>query len=59
MLELESELSMEEVERNFEGFDFFAAMVESLNEVLAYERGELQLSAHELVDNPERIRTGR
>ena len=36
----QSSLSMEEIEENFKDFDLFAVFMDSLEEVLAYTRGE-------------------
>lgn len=36
----ESTLSMEEIEKNFEGVDFFSGLMAGLEEAIAYERGE-------------------
>ncbi len=36
----ESSLSMEEIEKNFEGVDFFSGLMAGLEEAIAYERGE-------------------
>lgn len=43
-------LSMEEIEENFKDFDLFAKFIASLEEVLAYTRGETPPSiiVHEL-----------
>ena len=36
----ESSLSVEEIEKNFEGVDFFSGLMAGLEEAIAYERGE-------------------
>ncbi len=36
----ESSLSMEEIEKNFEGVDFFSGLMAGLEEAIAYEKGE-------------------
>lgn len=36
----ESTLSMEEIEKNFEGVDFFSGIMAGLEEAIAYEKGE-------------------
>ncbi len=36
----ESSLPMEEIEKNFEGVDFFSGLMAGLEEAIAYERGE-------------------
>lgn len=36
----ESSLSMEEIEKNFEGVDLFSGLMAGLEEAIAYERGE-------------------
>ena len=36
----ESSLSIDEIERNFEGMDFFGGIMSGLNEALAYEKGK-------------------
>ncbi len=38
-LRFESNLSMEEIEKNFEGVNFFDGIMDGLNEALAYEQG--------------------
>lgn len=38
-MSFESSLSMDEIERNFENFDFFEGLVDGLNEAIAYEKG--------------------
>ena len=38
-IRFESSLTNEEIEKNFEGIDFFSGIIEGLNEALAYERG--------------------
>ena len=35
----ESSLSMEEIEKNFEGMDFFSGLMDGLTEALAWEQG--------------------
>lgn len=39
-LKFESSLSIEEIEKNFEGVDFFSGIISGLNEALAYEKGK-------------------
>lgn len=36
---LQTSLSMEEIEKNFEGFDFFAALKDSLSDAINFEEG--------------------
>ena len=43
----ESSLSMEEIEANFKDVDFFSGLLSGLEEVLAYEKGELALDSAE------------
>ena len=40
-LVFESTLTPEEIEENFKDFDFFAAIMQGLNEAISYEKGEL------------------
>lgn len=42
-LEFETTLSMEEIERNFQDFDLFSELMESLQEALAIEKGEKKM----------------
>ena len=37
-LQFESTLTMEEIEQNFAGVDFFAGIMDGLEEALAYEK---------------------
>ena len=39
-LRFETPLSVEEIEENFKDFDLFSSLKESLEEALAYQRGE-------------------
>lgn len=39
-IRFESSLTNEEIEKNFEGIDFFSGIMEGLNEALAYEKGQ-------------------
>ena len=39
-LNLESSLSIEEIERNFQDVDFFSGIMEGLQEALAVKKGE-------------------
>lgn len=39
-IRFESSLTNEEIEKNFEGIDFFSGIMEGLNEALAYEKGK-------------------
>lgn len=39
-IRFKSSLTNEEIEKNFEGIDFFAGIIEGLNEALAYEKGK-------------------
>lgn len=39
-IRFKSSLTMEEVEENFNDFDFFTGMMEGLNEALAHEKGK-------------------
>ncbi len=39
-IRFESSLTTEEIEKNFEGIDFFSGIMEGLNEALAYEKGK-------------------
>lgn len=39
-LQFESTLTMEEIEQNFAGVDFFAGIMDGLEEALAYEKGQ-------------------
>ena len=36
----ESSLTMEEIEKNFEGMDFFSGLMDGLTEALSYEQGK-------------------
>lgn len=38
-LKMHTSLSMEEIEKNFEGIDFFSGVVEGLNEALEHKEG--------------------
>lgn len=40
-LQFESILTMEEIEENFVGIDFFTGIMDGLEEALAYEKGQL------------------
>lgn len=40
LLCFESSLSLNEIENNFNEFDFFSNLVAGLNEALAYEKGK-------------------
>lgn len=40
-LRFESSLSMEEIENNFKDVDFFAGIMDGLNEALAYTKGKV------------------
>jgi len=37
-IHFESSLTNDEIEKNFEGIDFFSGIMEGLNEALAYEK---------------------
>lgn len=39
-LQFESSLTMEQIEENFSGIDFFAGIMDGLEEALAYEKGQ-------------------
>ena len=39
-IRFESYLTTDEIEKNFEGIDFFSGIMEGLNEALAYEKGK-------------------
>lgn len=40
MIRFESSLSIDEIEKNFDDFDFFSGLMEGLNEALAHEKGK-------------------
>ena len=40
MVRFESSLTIDEVEKNFDDFDFFSGITEGLNEALAHEKGK-------------------
>lgn len=39
-IRFKSSLTNEEIEKNFEGIEFFSGIIEGLNEALAYEKGK-------------------
>lgn len=39
-LRFQSSLTMQEIEENFKGIDFFSGIMDGLNEALAYEKGK-------------------
>lgn len=44
-LQFESTLTMEEIEQNFAGIDFFSGIMDGLEEALAYEKGQAAAAA--------------
>ena len=49
MVRFESSLTIDEVEKNFDDFDFFSGIMEGLNEALAHEKGKVMKHFQEKV----------
>lgn len=45
-IHFESSLTIEEIDRNFEGIDLFSGIMEGLNEALAYEKDKVFRETH-------------